>query len=126
MDLWVILVGPFHLFGHGSYEGNSQEAVIVMAEIASFEPREYPHGSCRGVNEARSAVAIATSALPSFEPCPCSVKNPGKREMADVMKWISSLNLLVEKNDSSKWPGTLTIATPTIAKCVPWKRHKRN
>jgi hypothetical protein len=46
-----------------------------MAEIASFVPRKYPHGSCRGAKEARSAVATVTSALPLFEPCPFTAWN---------------------------------------------------
>jgi hypothetical protein len=71
-------------FRHGSNEGNNQEVILAAAEIALFAAREYPNGSCRAGKRARLAVAIVTSALPSFEPCPYSVKNPDKREMPDV------------------------------------------
>jgi hypothetical protein len=54
----------YHLFSrHGSNEGYNQEITVAMAEIASFAPREYPHGSCRDAKKARSAVATVTSAL---------------------------------------------------------------
>jgi hypothetical protein len=60
---------------HGSNEGNSQEVILAAAEIALFAAREYPNGSCRTGKRARLAVAIVTSALPSFEPWLLGLEN---------------------------------------------------